>query len=89
MFIGEVDEPGGAEYLYECVATLSIEVEPLVVKGDVVAVTVDPARSVTHFGCAREPPVAALAVETDGDSEQKWSIPSSSSTTNSFTINCH
>lgn len=51
-------------YLEECVFTLSTEVKPLIIKCDVVTITIDSTHSITHIIGAGELLSAAWAVET-------------------------
>lgn len=54
-----------APYLDECVLTLSTEVKPLIVKCDIMTITIDFTNCITHVSGTCELPSTAVAEETD------------------------
>lgn len=54
-------------YLYKCVFTLSAEVKPLIIKCNVVTITIDTANCITLLGGARKRPSIAVTVEIHTD----------------------
>lgn len=51
-------------YLYKCVFTASIEVKPLIIKCDIMTISIDPANCITLIVGAYKFSFTAIAVET-------------------------